>query len=147
MIKNILFVILCLMVFSCSSLKKIVEAPKVKLQSVKISKLAMTGVDLEIILGVFNPNNIDFDIKNLTYTLDVNDKTITSGKMQEKILVKGKEQIFVAVPLTVKYSDLLNSALLFIKQEGMPYRVKGSVEIGPFTIPFNDKGNLKSADL
>lgn len=139
--------LIMVLAFSCSTLKKIVEAPKVKLENVKVSKMAMTGVELEISLAVQNPNNIDFDVKNLSYTLDVNDKEITSGKLKEKVLVKGKQKTVVSVPLTVKYSDLLSSALMFIKQEGMPYRVKGNVEIGPFTIPFDDKGNLKAADL
>lgn len=132
---------------SCSSLKKLVEAPKVKLEDVKVNKMAITGVELDIILEVMNPNNIDFDVKNLTYTLDVNDKLVTSGKFKEKVLVKAKDKTLVAVPLILKYSDILSSALLFLKQEGIPYRVRGSAEIGPFTIPFDDNGILKPADL
>lgn len=147
MLKNFTYSILLFCFVSCSSFKKIIESPKVKLENVKISSLAVSGVNLDIILEVINPNNIDFDVKNLTYSLDVNDKLVTSGKLKEKVLVKAKEKTLVAVPLTLKYSDILSSALMFLKQEGMPYRVKGSVEIGPFTIPFDDTGNLKSADL
>ncbi len=132
---------------SCSSLKKIVEPPKVKLEDVKVNKMAISGIELDIVLEVLNPNNIDFDVKNLTYSLDVNDKQVTSGKLKEKVLVKGKEKTLVSVPLTLKYTDILSSALMLLKQEGMPYRVKGSAEIGPFTIPFDDTGTLDSADL
>ncbi|MBC7429132.1 MAG: LEA type 2 family protein [Bacteriovorax sp.] len=145
--KNLLLIMMLVLTFSCSSFKKIVEPPKVKLDNVNIVKMAMTGVDLEIVLGVQNPNNIDLDVKNLTYTLAVKDKEITSGKLKEKVVVKGKQKTVVSLPLTIKYSDLLSSAVMFLKQEGMPYRVKGSVEIGPFTIPFDDNGNLKAADL
>ena len=134
-------------ILSCSSLKKIIEPPKVKLDNIKIVKMAMTGVELEIVLGVLNPNNIDFDVKNLTYDLDVNNKKITSGKLKDKVLVKAKQKTNVSVPLILKYSDLISSAMMFFQQQGMPYRVKGNVEIGPFTIPFDDKGNLKSVDL
>lgn len=144
---NILLALLTTLIFGCSSLKKMVEPPKVKLQSVSVSKLSLLNADLEIILSVQNPNNIDFDVKNLKYALDVDSKTITSGTFKEKVLVKKKETTMVSVPLRILYKDILSSALLFLKQDGMPYRVQGSVEVGPFTIPFDDNGTLKSDDL
>lgn len=147
MTKHLILIITLLTTFSCSSFKKVVKAPKVMLEDVKISSMRMNGLNLEIILGVQNPNGIDFDVKNLIYTLDINEKEVTSGKMIGSVLVKAKEKTLVSVPLTLKFSDILSSALMFLKQEGMPYRVKGSAEIGPFTIPFDDSGNLKSADL
>lgn len=144
---NILFVMLLSFLFGCSSLKKAVEAPKVKLQEIHITKLSVLNADLEIVLSVKNPNNINFDVKNLKYALDINDKTVTSGTMKEKVLVKGKETTMVSVPLRVNYKDILSSAFMLLQKEGVPYLVKGSVEIGPFTIPFDDKGNLRSGDL
>ncbi len=147
MLKKLPYALFLFCLVSCSNFKKIIESPKVKLENVSINNLALSGVNLDIILEVINPNNIDFDVKNLTYSLDVNDKLVTSGKLKEKILVKAKERTLVTVPLTLQYSDILSSALMFLKKEGMPYRVKGSAEIGPFTIPFDDTGNLKSADL
>lgn len=144
---NILLVALLSVLFGCSSLKKVIEPPKVKLQEVNITKLSALNADLEIILSVKNPNNINFDVKNLKYALDINDKTVTTGTMKEKVLVKGKETTMVSVPLRVLYKDILSSAFMLLKKEGVPYLVKGSVEIGPFTIPFDDKGNLKSDDL
>lgn len=133
--------------FGCSSLKKVVEPPKVKLEEVRISNLSLLAMDLEIVLGVENPNNIDFDVKNLKYTLDVNSKNITSGTLKEKVLVKSKTKTVISLPLSVAYKDILSSAVLLLQKDGMPYKVQGSAEIGPFTIPFNDNGTLKSSDL
>ncbi len=144
---NILLVALLSVLFGCSSLKKVVEPPKVKLQEINITKLSALNADLEIILSVKNPNNINFDVKNLKYALDINDKTVTTGTMKEKVLVKGKETTMVSIPLRVLYKDILSSAFMLLQKKGVPYLVKGSVEIGPFTIPFDDKGNLKSDDL
>lgn len=133
--------------FSCSSLKKIVEPPKIKLEEVRVSKLSVLNADLEVVLEVKNPNSIDFDVKSLKYSLDINSKTVTSGTMKEKVIVKGKETTYVSVPIRILYKDIFSSALMFLKQDGLPYKVKGSVEVGPFTIPFEDNGNLKSSDL
>lgn len=144
---KILIAVLLSLTFGCSSLKKAVEPPKVKLQEIHITKLSALNADLEIILSVKNPNNINFDVKNLKYSLDINSKTVTTGTMKEKVLVKKKETTMVAVPLRVSYKDILSSALMLLQKEGVPYMVKGSVEVGPFTIPFDDKGNLRSDDL
>jgi LEA14-like dessication related protein len=143
------FILFCLFstFLGCSSFKKIVEPPKVKLENVKVANLAGLYADLEVVLEVENPNKIDFDVKSLKYALDVNSKTITSGVMQEKVVVKGKQKTLVSLPIRVQYKDILGSALLLFKQAGLPYKVKGSVEVGPFTIPFDDEGNLKKSDL
>lgn len=144
---NILITVILFLFFGCGSLKKVVEPPKVKLQEIHITKLSILNANLEIILSVNNPNNINFDVKNLKYSLDINSKTVTTGTMKERVLVKGKETTMVAVPLQINYKDILSSALMLLQKDGVPYTVKGSVEVGPFTIPFDDKGNLKSDDL
>lgn len=135
------------LIAGCSSLKKVVEPPKVKIQEIHITKLSLLNADLAVVLSVKNPNNINFDVKNLKYSLDIDSKTVTSGTMKEKILVKGKETTTVSVPIRILYKDIISSALMLMQKEGVPYLVKGSVEVGPFTIPFDDKGNLKSGDL
>lgn len=144
---HFLFIVLLSVIFGCSSLKKVVEPPKVKLQEIHITKLSALNADLEIVLSVKNPNKINFDVKNLRYALDINDKTVTSGTMKEKVIVKGKETTMVSVPIRVLYKDIISSAFMLLQKEGVPYLVKGSVEVGPFTIPFDDKGNLRSGDL
>jgi LEA14-like dessication related protein len=131
----------------CSGLKSLVEAPKVDLSQVRISNLSGSYADLEIMLEVFNPNKIDFDVKNLNYALDINSKTFTSGTMKEKVLVKGLEKTQVRLPIRVAYKDIVSSMLMLLKKDGLPYKVKGSAEIGPFMVPFDDVGNLTSKDL
>lgn len=144
---KILIAVMLTLSFGCGSLKKVIEPPKVKFQEINITKLSALNADLEITLSVQNPNSINFDVKNLKYSLDLNSKTVTSGTLKEKVLVKGKETTMVTVPLRVNYKDILSSALMLLQKDGVPYLVKGSVQLGPFTIPFDDQGNLKSDDL
>lgn len=144
--KFFLYFVFSLLV-SCSSLKNVLEAPKVKLQDVKISELSGLFADLKVVLEVQNPNKIDFDVKNLRYALDINSKHITSGTMKEKVIVKAKDKTTVTLPIRVEYKDILSSALMILKKETLPYKINGSAEIGPFTIPFNDTGDVDSHDV
>lgn len=149
--KSLLFITLTLSVLcglsGCSSLEQVIKPPKVEFQDINITNLSALNADLEITLSVNNPNNINFDVKNLKYSLDIDSKTVTTGTMSDKVLVKAKQTTNVKIPLRVNYKDILSSALMFFKNGGVPYLVKGSVQIGPFTIPFDDKGNLKTDDL
>ena len=135
------------LLLGCSSFKNAIEAPKVNLKDVKISELSGLFADLQVVLEVQNPNKIDFDVKNLTYSLDINSKRITSGTMKEKVIVKAKQTTTVSVPIRVEYKDIVSSAFKILKKEDLPYKINGSAEIGPFTIPFNDTGDLKTSDL
>jgi LEA14-like dessication related protein len=144
---KIFYAILLSFTVSCSSFKKVVEPPKIKLEEVKIKKLSALDADLEVVLDVKNPNGIDFDVKSLKYTLELNSKEIASETMKEKVVVKGKQTTVVALPIKVLYKDILTSAVKLLQKDGLPYRVQGKVEVGPFSIPFDDKGNLKHSDL
>lgn len=138
---------LLLGLLSCSSLKEMVKSPKVNLSKVRVSNLGSSYADLEIMLEVFNPNKMDFDVSNLKYALDINSKSVTSGTLRDKILVKGLEKTYVSVPVRVAYKDLVSSVLMFLQAEALPYQVKGSAEIGPFNVPFQSIGSLKLNDL
>jgi LEA14-like dessication related protein len=132
---------------NCSNLKNIIEKPKIQLQNVSLGKLSMSGVDLLVHLEVENPNKVDFQIKNLTYVVEINEKKVTTVKHNEIILVKGLEKTNVTLPLSLRFSDLLSSALKLINREELPYKVQGSADVGPFTIPFVKNGNLKAVGL
>jgi LEA14-like dessication related protein len=93
----------------CSSLKKAVESPKITLEDIKVSKMGLLEAQLDVVLNIANPNNIDFDVKNLTYVLEANSKQITSGTFKEPIKVLANKTTSVSLPLTVKYSDVLSS--------------------------------------
>lgn len=144
---NVLIILLFTILTSCSNLKKVIESPKIKLKDVQVKNLGGKEAELYVILSVQNPNNIDFDVKNVNYTLDINSKKVTSGTLKEKVLVKAKETTIVTLPLMIKYTDIISSVFLLMKKEGLPYKVQGSAEIGPFTIPFDKDGSLDTSDL
>ena len=120
-----------------------VKSPKVSLDEVKISKLALTEAYLVVVLNIANPNDINFDVKNVTYTLDINSKKVTSAKLTETVEILAQKTTSVSLPLTVKYADILTSAIKLLKKEGLPYHINGSADVGPFTLPFDKDGILQ----
>jgi LEA14-like dessication related protein len=127
----------------CSSLKKAVESPKITLDNIRVVNLGLLEAQLDVVLNIANPNSIDFDVKGLTYVLDINSKQVTSGTLKEPVKVLANKTTTVSLPLAVKYSDVLSSALKLLQKDGLPYHILGKVQIGPFNIPFDKEGMLK----
>jgi LEA14-like dessication related protein len=139
----IFFFTITLGLTGCSSLKKAFQSPKITLEDIKVSKMGLLEAQLDVVLNIANPNDIDFDVKNLTYVLEANSKQITSGTIKEPIKVLANKTTSVSLPLTVKYSDVFSSALKLLQNEGLPYHILGKVQVGPFNIPFDKEGMLK----
>lgn len=140
-------VIFALFAIGCSSLKKIVEPPKVDVTDVRLAKLKGDEATLEIVLEVFNPNGISVTVDKLQYDLQVNDKQVTAGQYDKEVKLAAKQKTTVAIPIAVNYKDLLKTALNVFLSKGAPYRAKGNVGVGPINIPFDEKGMIKMKDL
>lgn len=147
--KNSLFlgIVFALSTLGCSSLKKIVEPPKVDVTDVRLAKLKGDDATLEIVLEVYNPNGISVTVDKLQYDLQVNEEQVTSGVFDKEVKLAAKQKTVVAIPISVNYKDLLKTALNVFLSKGAPYRAKGNVGVGPLNIPFDEKGMIKMKDL
>lgn len=132
---------------SCTHFTQLTEPPKVTLQQVQLQNATLTEADLNISLNVENPNKVEVLVKNLKYSIDVNNKHLTSGNLQQEIRIAAQGNKDLTVPLKLKYSDVMASALKFFDSGGLPYHIKGSVDIGPFNVPFNENGTLKASEM
>ena len=140
--------LLCLGFLTLSGcIHSLLESPKITLQEIKVKKMSVSQVFLEVVLTVKNPNRADITVDHLKYILEVNKKNITSGAIDEDVTIPGHGQKEIALPLTVKYTDVLSSATKLLQNQTVPYRVQGSVNVGPFNIPFDKAGELKASDL
>lgn len=142
-----LLTLMCAFSFGCSSLDKLVESPKVKVTDVRLADLKGDDATLEIVMNVMNPNGISVVVDELKYDLQVNNKPVTAGTYDQEVKLAAKQTTTVAIPIKVNYKDLLKTALNILLAKGAPYRAKGNVRVGPFNIPFDEKGEIKMKDL
>jgi len=146
-IRFLILVLLLNVYSSCALLKKIITPPKVKLEEIRVDSIDLKNVFLIIALSVKNTNGFDFTITKLNYSLDVNNKKITTGVFNKKVNVKSHSQTTVEIPLTVGYNDIFHLAINIMKKTGIPYHVTGDIKVSHFTLDFNETGQLKLDDL
>lgn len=136
-------IILC----ACSLLNgQEIKEPKIEVSEVKVEEVGLMETTLGFYISVDNPSPMSFDLKKLTYDLLLNNKKLSAGtqKFDKKIKAQGITK--VKVPLTLKNTELLSVIGQLAKNQKTPYKISGTVTVGVLPIPFENQGELSTAE-
>jgi LEA14-like dessication related protein len=140
----VLFLTVALGASSCSFfLKQIVEKPKVEFEHVDLKDVNGNGATVLVGLKIENPNSFSLHVDSVRYTLEIKGKPLTSSTIDKAVEVPGKGSAIVEIPVPVKFADLFSSVFDFLQSGTTQYRVSGDAKVGSFSIPFDQKGELK----
>lgn len=126
------------------------KEPTVTLRDVRVVGLGVTGGELEVALGVYNPNAYRLDTSRLTYRVFVVDSVaLADGVMDSRATVQGNDSSIVRIPVSFAYAGLNAAARQFLLTGSVTYRVTGDVTVasvvGNFTVPFSSTGRYSTA--
>ena len=134
----------------CASMHSILKGvgfqdPTITCREVQVSEISLKGVRLEFLFDVTNPNPAGFTIAELDYVLQVNDVEAARGRETRQIRIEPNASSEVRLPYTVKYENLVSTALSFVKPEGLSYQLdirfglKTPIGILPIDVQKKDK--------
>lgn len=144
------FLALALIVAACSALgRQAFQNPVVNLRDVRVLGLGMSGGNLEVQLGVYNPNNFRLDATRLTYRVAVGeDVGLASGALDTRTTVQAGDSTIVKIPVSFTYSGLSAAARQLLQTGAVNYRVAGDVTVGSvvgnFTVPYTTTGQFNT---
>lgn len=128
---------------ACSSwLSKIAEAPKIQNETLAVSRMGLQSVDLLLKMDVENPNSYDLPIENLQAELLIKDKSLLSKTWKELPTLSAKQKTHVELPFSLAWSDLYQVGLNLLKEQKVPYQLKGKLSVKGITVPFDEKGEV-----
>jgi LEA14-like dessication related protein len=129
---------------ACETIQQLkdMKEPKVELENVDIKDAGIASATLVFALKVDNPNPFELKVDGLDYQVDVSGSPLTSGVVNNPLAVGAKTASVIALPITVKYSDLFDSVTALLTNKQAPYRIKGAARIGVLSIPFEESGEL-----
>ena len=139
-----------LTVAACSALgRQAFQNPVVNLRDVRVLGLGMSGGNLEVQLGVYNPNNFRLDATRLTYRVAVGeDVGLASGALDTRTTVQAGDSTIVKIPVSFTYSGLSAAARQLLQTGAVNYRVAGDVTVGSvvgnFTVPYTTTGQFNT---
>jgi LEA14-like dessication related protein len=139
-----------LTVAACSTLgRQAFQNPVVNLRDVRVLGLGTTGGQLEVHLGVYNPNNYRLDATRLTYRVAVGeDVGLATGALDTRTTVQAGDSTIVKLPVSFTYSGLGAAATQLLRTGAVNYRVAGDLTVGSvvgnFTVPYSTTGNFNT---
>ena len=148
--KKIAFVAVAVVVAACSALgRSAFQNPVVNLRDVRVLGLGTTGGQLEVHLGVRNPNGYRLDATRLTYRVFVGDTVgLANGALDTQTTVQAGDSTVVKIPVSFTYSGLGAAATQLLRTGAVNYRVTGDVTVGSvvgnFTVPYSASGQFNT---
>ena len=139
-----------LTVAACSALgRQAFQNPVVNLRDVRVQGLGMSGGQLEVQLGVYNPNNFRLDATRLTYRVAVGDDVgLANGAVDTRTTVQAGDSTIVKIPVSFTYSGLSAAARQLLQTGSVNYHVAGDVTVGSvvgnFTVPYSATGQFNT---
>lgn len=128
----------------CESLtKSLLKNPEVTVMNVKVTDINLAEISLAVMMNIKNPNPVALHLNKVTYELNVAGENVTEGVLNEGLQVPASGQNDLTLPLKFKLNSVGNilQGLLqssFTKE----YELKGTVQLGIFSIPFSKKGEV-----
>ena len=148
--KKVAILAAALVVGACSSLgRQAFQNPVVRLRDVRVLGIGTTGGQLEVQLGVYNPNNYRLDATRMTYRVFVGDSVgLASGAVDTRTTVQAGDSAIVKIPVSFTYSGLGMAATQLLRTGAVTYRVAGDVTVGSvvgnFTLPYSTTGQFNT---
>ncbi len=115
--------------FGCSELLQLIErasvqAPKVKVENVRLTGLDFSKADLNFKLAIENPNGIAVNLNGFDYDLLINDRSFLRGKQNKKIKIKAKGKSQVDIPLSLTFKKLYQTFKSLQQSDSIRYILK-----------------------
>jgi LEA14-like dessication related protein len=120
-----------------------VRRPEVALANVQVGSLRLDGGALDILLDIRNPNRWDIDLRELTYTLSVDDVPVGAGETDARIVVPGGDCVTVRLPVEVSWRGLGTAGRELLSGE-VEYRVVGHIAVGTPVGPITRRYDRRS---
>ena len=126
-------VVLALMAITgCASL---VMEPHVTVRSSNVVSLDTAGFDIELLVGVENPNPFDVSLHSYTYDLQIMSVPFSSGGLQKGFLFPSGQLVDIRLPFRVHHTDLLEVIKRRPDLDRIPYSVDARLNLNT---PFGD---------
>jgi hypothetical protein len=147
-LKNLAMVISCLLMLSgCEVAKTLESTGLVKRPSVALQQLTLTGVDGQGIgfnlgVAVNNPNPITLQLADVGYQLQVNGKSLVSGRQADGLSLKANDTSMLQVPIHLSFQDLSSIGQGLLQQKSAQYVLNTQVAIklpGIGNVPFKNQ--------
>lgn len=129
MIKNSFYHLLLLLLLTCAGCAAFVQEPRVSINSANIIGIDTSGLDLEFLMAVDNPNQFDLALQSYTFDLQVMTLPFSSGGSPLKHVFPAGKQSLVRLPMRIPYGNLIEIIKRRPELDKIPYQVDARLNL------------------
>jgi len=127
------------------------QPPRVSPRVVRVAAVSPAGIDLDVQLGVHNPNGFALSAEAVSGTLYVGrEQRLGHGEARPKQPILANSDGVVASRVHIDWADV-TALLPLLGEERVPYEFRGDVTLGGeslnVSLPFSLAGELTRAEL
>ena len=128
----------------------LIKLPKIKVASLKLKHIGLSGANLELKLGLTNPNSFNLLLKQLNYNFSINGKNWANGKLQQQLNLKGKKDAGLVIPISLDFFKMGQTVYSLLQgDKNLNYQFNSDLDIktsvpliGEVKIPIAKSGTI-----
>jgi LEA14-like dessication related protein len=133
-----------LLLAGCAGIGEVLQEPEIHLDRVVLKSVSLTGGELGLQLGVFNPNRFDLQGTRLELGFDVQDAHVGDLEYRSEFQVQKGDTAALSLPLRFNWSGVSAAVRSALGTGALPYTMKGQLTLrtpfGPRVVPFTRQG-------
>lgn len=117
----------------CATLQQLLSGafkkPRLTFHSVQLQDLALSGMTLNVIYTLENPNPLGLSLAEVDYALSIDGKQVVAGKPPKGLEVAPKGRTQLVFPANIKFADVAPVLQTFLTKDYATYRAQGSIGV------------------
>ena len=117
---------------------QMIVIPEIKVDAIKIEKVGLNDTKMKVRLKITNPNDIDFHINGMKYTMEIPDYLNTKGETTDDYHLKANGTSMIEVSMKSDIDQPVKAVWKGIKGDEFPYKMKTDMNIQPSVKDMDD---------
>lgn len=137
------------LVTACATVGRLsFREPIVRYRDAVVTGIGLAGGSIEVVLGIYNPNDFRLDGTSITYQVRVDTVPFGAGTFSDAFFVRQGDSTEVRLPLAFTYAGVGQAGRRILQTGTVQYTVSGDITvttpIGTFTRPYTGRGTLRT---
>jgi LEA14-like dessication related protein len=106
--------------------------PGAEITGLKVNDLGLDNMAMTMTMAIDNPNNFDFYLRQMTYTIQLKDYMTSAGKINKPYLIKARQVTNIELPATADVKRPLKAGFKALTGDrDWPYHMKSKMVLKP----------------
>ena len=121
--KTAVLIVFVIAIAACQSVSKIISEPSVSFDSVSMTGLSFSGIDMKARIKIKNDNAFSIPFPEIAWKLFVTDSSFLDGIIKKNTKIAANASTEVELPFSVNYEGLYQAVSGLLNSDEAPYRI------------------------